>query len=122
MSVSGNNIKHINTQDSPKLSYILASDNEISEIDLSPLADLEYMNLENNKIHSLDVSKNQKVNKISLSGNMLDDDSIIRFIKTLPDRTGQEEGILWLRYGDDGRSDVFVGLRDLKEQKNWSRR
>ena len=122
LSVSGNNIKHINTQDSPKLSYILASDNEISEIDLSPLANLEYLNLENNKIHSLDVSKNQKVNKISLSGNMLDDDSIIRFIKTLPDRTGQEEGILWLRYGDDGRSDVFVGLRDLKEQKNWSRR
>ncbi len=102
----------------PNLVSLENLDYQQDKIDLSKNIYLEELDLRFSKITSLDVSLQKNIQEIRLTGASIvdDEEAMIRFIGTLPDRTSFETGgYLWA----DPMTYNAQKIDSLCESKNW---
>ena len=88
------------------------SNNQLTDLDLSQCLNLRYLDLSNNQLTSLDVSHNPNLEGLYCDGNPIERERMTQLVKTLSDRTGQEEGTFVP--GKCLKSDVTIA-----KAKNW---
>ncbi|WP_304288829.1 C10 family peptidase [Porphyromonas uenonis] len=95
------------------LTSLNVSENRLTALDLSQCLNLQYLDLSNNQLTSLDVSHNPNLEDLYCAGNPIERERMTQLVKTLSDRTGQEEGTFVP--GKCLKSDVAIA-----KAKNWS--
>ena len=108
-----NQLETLDLSHARALTSLNVSENRLTALDLSQCLNLLYLDLSNNQLTSLDVSHNPNLEDLYCAGNPIERERMTQLVKTLSDRTGQEEGTFVP--GKCLKSDVAI-----VKAKNWS--
>ena len=107
-----NQLETLDLSHARALTSLLVSENRLTDLDLSQCLNLRFLDLPNNQLTSLDVSHNPNLEGLYCDGNPIERERMTQLVKTLSDRTGQEEGTFVP--GKCLKSDVAIA-----KAKNW---
>ncbi|WP_304287393.1 C10 family peptidase [Porphyromonas uenonis] len=108
-----NQLETLDLSHARALTSLNVSENRLTALDLSQCLNLQYLDLSENQLTSLDVSHNPNLEDLYCAGNPIERERMTQLVKTLSDRTGQEEGTFVP--GKCLKSDVAI-----VKAKNWS--
>lgn len=96
-----------------------ASDNDLQEINLSKVPKLTYLSVSGNNLSSINISACPNLSDISLSRNPMSLELMVQLIKTLPNRTGKDQGQM---SGTESlyNQDIESEARKILEERNWN--
>ena len=112
LSCFNNQLETLDLSHARALTKLGVSNNRLTDIDLSQCLNLQDLDLDSNQLTSLDVSHNPNLRRLLCLRNPIEGERMTQLVKTLPDRTGLEQG-------------VFVPEKCLKSDvaiakaKNW---
>ena len=107
-----NQLETLDLSHARALDRLIVADNRLTDLDLSQCLNLGFANLSDNQLTSLDVSHNPNLEVLYCDGNPIEGERMTQLVKTLSDRTGQEEGSFVP--GKCLKSDVAIA-----KAKNW---
>lgn len=98
------------------LTWIRCASNQLTSLDLSNLPNLEDLDCSQNNLTSLNVSRNTKLRYLGCGNNPFINNpgSLASFANSLPDRTGEAQGELYL-----GNAAAADAIRPVCISKNW---
>ena len=116
-----NNLSSLDVSQNTQLTSLDCSSNPLSSLDISKNTQLRELNCEDNKLSSLDISKNTKLKKLYCHGNSFSTQALDDIYCSLPDRTGNTNGVIQPVYNSSS-SDHATVLATNKQNaiaKNW---
>ncbi|WP_308555532.1 hypothetical protein [uncultured Porphyromonas sp.] len=119
LEIYDNKLQKINLSNVPELEYLSASDNDLQEINLSKVPKLTYLSVSGNNLSSINISACPNLSDISLSRNPMSLELMVQLIKTLPNRTGKDQGQM---SGTESlyNQDIESEARKILEERNWN--
>lgn len=123
------------------LKYLYCRENRLTSLDVSKNIELRELSSDGNQLITLDVSKNtglryldcpkNQLTALTLSSNLTELTNINVYknklkinamnvlVSNLPNRTGKDQGQIWMRFGAADENEVTGNHVALTNSKNW---
>lgn len=124
LSAGANQLKEIDLSRLTKLKEVSLSFNKLTQLRLENCPSIEALALDHNELTELDLSGTTHLQGLSLSNNKIAGEAAVRLVRTLPDRSGDEKGILMCynkaEFPDDTEENNFPEeALKLAKDRNW---
>ena len=121
LDCSDNNLSSLDISKNTQLDKLYCIGNKLSSLDISKNTQLTHINCSSNKLSSLGVSKNTKLKTLYCPGNNLSTAALDDIYCALPDRTGNDYGVVQ-PIRNSSSPDLATVLATNKQNaiaKNW---
>jgi len=117
------NLTALDVRQNVNLTRLYCWRNQLSSLDVSHNVNLMKLECEHNQLSSLDVSQNTQLEKISIYGNNFSTSTLNNLYCQLPDRSGEEEGVIYPVYEKGDTLDELLAKsssQTITNAKNWA--
>ena len=113
------NLPELDLSDCRSLKQLDIYDNKLQKINLSNVPELEYLSAYDNNLSSINISACPNLSYISLGENPMSLELMVQLIKTLPNRTGKDQGQM---SGTESLydQDIESEAKKILEERNWN--
>ncbi len=119
-SVLNSEVSYIDVTTQPELEALACPENSIDRLELEANEKLVFLDCRTNLLQELSFLHNKAMQVLLCSGNRIKDEAMTRMIRSLPDRSVQEEkpGFVFLVDKHDPKSDNYAMASDIEEGKH----
>ena len=121
LNCHNNSLNSLDISKNTQLTKLSCRNNNLTTLDVSGCTQLTLLNCHNNSLNSLDISKNTQLEALYCSGNKFTTATLDDIYCSLPDRTGNTNGVIQPVYNSSSsdHATVLATNKTNATAKNW---